>query len=972
VALVACAAVFTDLATADGMQGIAIPTGQTITPTAASGASFQELDPRHPDYPGFRAGQASAVSISPDGRTLAILTSGFNRQYGPDGKGVPELSTEYVFLFDISGREPVQSQVLSLPNSFQGLAWAPSSERLYVSGGVDDCIIEYTRSGMTFVTSRTIHLNHAAGLGMATVKAGSDGKPTSFLDFAGAVRPETGGLAVSPDGAHLLVANFQNDSVSLIDTNSGQIIVEQDLRPGIIDSRRRGQPGGSYPRSVAWTSATRAYIASERDREIISVKVSKGKLSILHRVLVHGQPVALISSRNGSRLYAALDNTGEVAVVETAHDTVIESIDVTAPTALYANTERLGGANPNALALTSNEDILLVSNGGENAIAVIHLFPRGKSAQSSHRIEQAHRDNDDGHDVDAHSAVVALVPTGWYPTGVVTSKDEATWYVINGKSETGPDAGGCGTPLEVACRAANRIPWQLEKAGFLSLPAPTLPELARLTQQVARNNHLDRPADEARDRELFTFLRSHIEHVIYIIKENRSYDQILGDLETGNGDPRFTVFPKPLTPNHHAIARSFVTLDNFLASSEDSDTGWDWSTAARTNDFRERMSPLEAAGRETSWDQGVNRYINMGYATSKERKAALPISPSDPDILPGARDVSALDGPGGEEGKGFIWDAALRAGKTVRNWGFFDDQRYFLPGVVVPMERDPYAKNLKVYFPTKRSLMPNSDPYFRGFDPAFPDYWRVQEWRREFAGFVAAKAAPDLMLVRICTDHFGDFTRGIDGINSVETQMADNDYALGLIVETVAESPFAKNTVIVSVEDDTFDGPDHYDAHRSVALFAGAYVRQSALVSTRYTTVSVVKTIEELLGLEPVGLNDALAAPMSEVFDTKVSTWSYRAIVPGILRSTQLPLPPATTACNSRPKRSSEYWAKVMAGQDFSRADHLDLPAFNQALWRGLRGDEPYPTVTGADLRANRAQLLTKAHVGQNDTCGGT
>jgi hypothetical protein len=200
------------------------------------------------------------------------------------------------------------------------------------------------------------------------------------------------------------------------------------------------------------------------------------------------------------------------------------------------------------------------------------------------------------------------------------------------------------------------------------------------------------------------------------------------------------------------------------------------------------------------------------------------------------------------------------------------------------------------------------------------------------------------MLIQLGNDHLGAFDIAIDGVNTPETQMGDNDYALGQIVETVNKSPFAADTLIVSIEDDTWDGPDHVNAFRSVALLAGPYVRHHALVSTRYTTVSIVKTIEEILGLEPIGLNDALAAPMSDVFDPGVTSWSYRGIIPEMLRSTQLPLPPAEHACNVTPKRPSAYWAKAMAGQDFSGVDRANPLTFNRALWRGLKGDAPYPS----------------------------
>jgi DNA-binding beta-propeller fold protein YncE len=260
---------------------------------------------------------------------------------------------------------------------------------------------------------------------------------------------------------------------------------------------------------------------------------------------------------------------------------------------------------------------------------------------------------------------------------------------------------------------------------------------------------------------------------------------------------------------------------------------------------------------------------------------------------------------------------------------------------VAPGVRDAYAEKTRVFWPSKASLMPNSDPYYRALDLAYPDFWRAKEWKREFAEFSSAKSAPSLMLLWLGGDHLGAFDKTMDGVNTPETQMADNDYAFGLIVEAVANSPFAKDTLIVSIEDDAWDGADHVDAHRSVCLIAGPYVRQHQVVSTRYTTVSVVKTIEEILGIGPIGLNDALAAPMSDVFDPSATTWSYKAVVPNVLRSTQLPLPPDDHATIEYPRHSAAYWAKSMAGQNFSGPDRVDPVLFKRALWRGLKGNEP-------------------------------
>jgi DNA-binding beta-propeller fold protein YncE len=735
---------------------------------------------------------------------------------------------------------------------------------------------------------------------------------------------------------------------------------------------------------VSWISANRAYVGSERDREIISLSIGATKIRVTKRMPVHGQPVALLANRNGSRLYAALDNTDQVAILDTARDTLIEEFNVVAPEAIYPNGKRLGGANSDALALTPDERTLLVSNGGENAIAVVRLSDRARSL-AAERKTVAGFDDDDRPGAD-HSSVIGLVPTGWYPVGVATSKDGSTWYVANAKSEVGPTVNWC-TNIDSATgtcivqnppvrhmaenghyflRNHDEQILQLQKAGFLTMPAPDSLGLARLTKQVARNNRFDQPETDAKNERLFSFLREHIKHVIYIVKENRTYDQILGDLEIGNGDPRLTIFPEKLSPNHHAIARGFTTLDNFVVSAEGSWTGWDWSAAARTNDFTERFDRLDLAARGPGGEYfSTDRGLHLILSTSAERHAEYSKSPTDPDILPGTRAGDELDGPGGGVGKGYIWDAALRRGLTVRNYGFFP---YGEPEV--PSVHDPFAQKLKVYYPANSSLAPVSDPYYHLWTPAYPDYWRYREWKREFDQYSASKTLPNLMLIQLGNDHLGAFDIAIDGVNTPETQMGDNDYALGQIVEAVAKSPFASDTLIVSIEDDTWDGPDHVNAFRSVALLAGPYVRQHALVSTRYTTVSIVKTIEEILGLEPIGLNDALAAPMSDVFDPAVSSWSYRGIIPEMLRSTQLPLPPAEHACIVTPKRSNAYWAKAMAGQDFSGVDRADPLTFNRALWRGLKGDVPYPTLrTQSDLRANRPEFLAQTHSTQTDAC---
>src|SRR5580658_1298776 len=592
------------------------PTGQFITPRAAPGAIFQQLNPHLDAAPNWTAGDASAVALSPNGKTLLILTSGFNRYHGPDGKFIDDMSDEYVFVFDVSGVRPIQKQVIKVANTFLGLAWTPNSRGFYVSGGEDDVVYEYGLGLTDFTQTRTFKLGHAAGVGLA-------------------VKPEAGPLAISPDGHTLAVANVQNDSVSLIDLVSGAVR-EQDLRPGIIDPARSGEPGGSFPRAVIWTSPTRLYVASERDREVIALDVAADRIAVAARIATHGQPVAFAA--RGGRVYVALDNADRVAVIDARSNRIVDEMKAALAPGAPPAIARLGGAGVNGVAISGDGRWLYASNGGANDVAVIALSAKPHA-----------------------SRVVGLIPTGWYPTALAVQPNGRALYVVNGKSNTGPVPGNCRVNLGVdphhddACSSTNSYVWQLEKAGFLTLKPPTGAALAKLTTQVASNNRYAARSHAGEGEATMAFLRQHIRHVIYIVKENRTYDQVLGDLEVGNGDPKLTVFGRAMTPNQHAIARQFVDLDAFYDSGESSNTGWDWTTAARTNDWTEREAPVNYADRGLQYDQeGANRNMNVGYATSAERRKANPLSPEGADVLPGARDVAAPDAPGGEEGRGYI------------------------------------------------------------------------------------------------------------------------------------------------------------------------------------------------------------------------------------------------------------------------------------------------------------------------------
>jgi len=910
--------------------------GRQITPLAPAGAQFVPLNPGLSDNPLYLAGQAVTSVVSPDGKTMLVLTSGYNLVKATSGTNegsvIPGDSTQFVFIYDISKGLPVQKQVVQVPNTYNGIVFDPSGTAFYVAGGVSDNV-------------------HLYALGASGLWAEQTGSPIALGHTAGAgleVSPQAAGIAITSDGNTLVVTNYYNDSISILSKSSSgwALTHELDLRPGKINPENSGVPGGEYPLWVVIKGSNTAYVSSIRDREIDVVDIL-GSPSVITRIPVPGEPNKMVLNTSQSTLYVAQDLTDSVGIINTSSNQWVDNIPVTAPEGLLPEwRSKFKGNDTNSVTLSSDEKSLYVTNGAMNDVAVVQL---GAPKQSR---------------------VIGLIPTGWYPSSVSASHDGKFLYVVNYKSPTGANPGYCHgltSAQSTQCNASNQYDLQLIKAGLQSFPTPKPWELAQLTEQVAKNNHFGRKlGDEEEDK--MSFLRSHIHHVIYIIKENRTYDQILGDLDVGNGDPEITQFGSAITPNFHNLASQFVDLDNFYDSSEVSMDGWPWSTSAHATDVVERQTSVEYAGRGLSYDsEGTNRNVNIGYPTLAQRLAANPLSPNDPDALPGTTNTAAPDGPEGQQGAGFLWDGALRAGLTIRNYGFFIDQaRYNLPApytaLSIPEDPTPFADNVTVAYATSEVLRPFTDPYFRGFDQSFPDYYRFTEWQREFNTNYANGGLPNLSLVRLCHDHTGNFSTAIAGVNTIELEQADDDYAVGLVVQTIANSRYKDDTLVFVIEDDAQDGGDHVDAHRSIAFIVGPYVKHGAVVSTAYNTLSFVRTIEDILGIGHSNLNDSLALPMSDVFDTKQAKWTFTAIPSDYLYSTTLPLPPMQAGHHILySTHDATYWAKVTEGMDFSVEDHLDAQKYNRIVWKGLMGDKPYPSSpSGLDLRANREELLKR------------
>ena len=884
--------------------------GMVLTPLATPGARLTRLGTLDgkPDSPAIT--NPAAMATSPDGKLIAVLTSGFNGMALPNG--APDLahSTERVMLFRPGASGAVKIAEASLPASFGGLAWSADGTRIAVTLGFVDAVALLRWDGHTLIVDGApIALGHKAGLGLRVPPAAAG------VVWAGTDR--------------LLVANFFNDSVSLVDTAGRKLAGEIDLRPGKIDPGQRGVPGGTYPYRLVMAGPGRVVVSAPRDRELITLGLAGDTLQVVARVKAAAEPTALLALRDG-RVLATGDNSDSLIALA-ADGTSLAEYPIMAFAGRPGAT-RLKGLNPNALALGAKGRVL-VTLGGINALASINLAATL------------------AHPSGAPAAVVGMVPTGWYPAAVAIAG--GTMAVANFKGVPGPNPGACRNTLgtkrqdEAACRASGRYVLQLQAGSLLTAPLPTDAVFARLRARVAHNLQIPAAAQAQSAEAVMAAMRGRIKNVIYIVKENRTYDQVLGDLRPGDGDPKLTLFPGMMTPNHHALAREFVTFDRFFDAGEVSATGWSWSTQARAIDLLERITPVGYAGKGLAYDaEGTNRFVNVALSAA-DRHVANPDVPDDPDLLAGIADLTATDAPDGAAGAGSLWAAAMAKGLSVRNYGFYGDlSRYGKAAGAnrVPRERDPHASGLRVMWSADTRLDPVTDPYYRSFDQGFPDYWLVEEWKRDWLPRVAAGATPRLTLLRIDHDHFGDFDEAIDGVNTPDRQMADNDYALGRIVETVAHSPAAADTLIAVVEDDAQDGADHVDAHRSVVYLVGPGVRHGTVISTRYSTVNLLKTIERLLDLPALGLNDSVALPMAAAFDpaTAAAAWTYTAKWPQPLDATDLPKP-ASHRASARPagvlpERNAAWWSAAMAGQDFGVEDKLDTVKFNAALWLGMKG----------------------------------
>lgn len=959
--------------------GNLLPDGFYITPTAAPGSFFQGLPTGLRPDGSADANGAVNTALSPDGTALLISTTGYNTGFytqGPDGTpilwpalypltGLPSSTltsnAEWVFVYDVRGPQPVQKQMINIPNTYHGLIWDPSGTRFYVAGGIDDRVEVYKNAntgasadGNYVPDAPFVLLNHnlpanvpiqeypTGGLFASTPINNSPIAQYMYMPFSALAA----GLAISPDGSTLYVANYQNDSLSVVNTATRLVTNEVVFfAPG--QSTAVGEmPYWPVVVSDAQGAPVKTYVSSQRDGQVLDVSAS-GSVKI---VKVGGEPNRMILSADQHWLYVANGDLDEIEVINTATDKISSRIPVARPGYKYK------GSSPNSLALSPNGQTLYVTLGGENAVAVISV---------------------------ASQQVLGRIPTGWYPSSVTVSADGTTLYVVNMKSNAGPnleyryDCPGSGIPpqySQLLCTppnptSRNEYILALLKAGLSTIPVPDANTLSYLSQLVDANNGFHNPNHDP----MMTFLHNHIKHVIFIQKENRTYDQVLGDLPQGNGDPTRVQFPQPISPNEHLLATQFALLDNYYDAGDVSGDGWNWDMQGHANDVTTKnvLVGYGNANYNIPFDWNGNPR-NIGIALpdtttgtpspSTVRITTLFDPTGNSSIEPGSKDVTADEGADDlnpDALGGYIWDSVMRAGLSVRHYGLYADENYYVDPYAgapfyIPIVRDAFKQKVVQAVPVRKSLLGKTDVYYRGWDLNTPDQYRFEEWNREFTEYVKRGSLPNFEIVDFMEDHFGNFSSNAASLENPLAQMASNDYAVGRLVEAVSNSPFWKDTAIFVVEDDAQNGPDHVDAHRSTVFVISPYSQNAAVVHTMYNSTNVLRTIEDILGVEHLGLNDANALPMSDVFTQKPNLHAYTAPIPGILCMPPVD-PTLVPECQNpgnrpitaavKPLHDGKWWAQATKGFNFSHPDMINSDQFNRILWRGIMGDDkPYPT----------------------------
>jgi DNA-binding beta-propeller fold protein YncE len=927
-ALSALLVVFMVARAADRLRRINLPTSKSLTLPV-------------PGYLARTNSFPATIALSPDGRYAALLNQGYGTEESGARQSIAILDLSNNQLHDFPD-DRLSDDYSTHQSYFIGLAFSSDGKHLYASMGS--------------ITDPTGEKPTSTGNGIAVYRfTAGEVTPERFLKIppqpiaegkevafglrktpVGTALPYPAGLAVLPGlkGDRLLIANNLSDNVVLLDVTSGQIEKSFALRRKKFD-RGRFIPT-EYPYTVIANKAgTKAWVSLWNSSAIVELDLETGDVSRSTRIGLwkHDDPIApsphptaMLLSPNEDTLYVALANADVVAAVD------LRVVDQ-AYTPYHTNFKDPGSVLQ-AIALSPDGKYLYAASASLDAVAVFAVKELPKMTAGGHSIKEI-----------PDEEPIGYIPTEWYPSALAVAGNDLLIATAKGES-SGPN----NMQAKLEGERKRKHPYiptliggSIQRLGLVDIDK----NLAAYTRQVEEDNLVHSDGGKL----IFARGSNPIRHVIYVLKENRTYDQIFGDLPVGDGDASLTMYGKEITPNQHKLALQFGVLDNFYDSGEVSGDGHLWSTAATTSDYNEKTWPINYRNKERTYD--------FGGSVAEE----LPLEQGTPDV----------DDPA----TGFLWDNLARRGLTYRIYGEFiaavwcKSQEAKSPKARSPKEGtpspsaatcpaseikqgDPLPANvgnprggpspwpwaipqMKRMRPTKAALRDHYDPQFPDFNTDYPDQLRADEFLREFDEFVKAKGSarelPQFILLYLPDDH----TQGTrPGKPTPRAQVADNDLALGRVVDAVSHSPYWDDTAIFVVEDDAQDGADHIDAHRSTALVISKYAPhppQTFVDHRFYTTVSLIHTMEVLLGLPPMNLFDAHAPLMSPLFSGPGTQPPFQADDQN-LRSGLI----------YKVNQRNAVGARESSLMNFSRPDAADAKKLNAILWQDAKGDVPMPT----------------------------
>ncbi len=762
----------------------------------------------------------SGWRLLPAGKQIPLDTFPMSTALSPDGRYLLVLNGGYnppsVSVLDAaSGKETSRVPVA---DGWLGLTFSPTGGHVYVGGGSKAAVYEFSFEGGVLAPTRTF------------VVVAADKR--THEDFIGDV-------ALSPDGRLIYAADLYHDSLVVINPQSGMLI--DRVKTGRRPYRILFHPDGKSFFVTSWTDGAVGHYDTASGNQMANVRLGPHPTDMIW-VAGKAEPAEQESSYV-ARLFITASNTNSVyslGVSEGKELRLLETINT-------AMTPRQpAGMTPSALAAAKDGKHIYIVCSDANVVAVVNI-----SEERSH--------------------VEGFIPTGWYPTAVRALPGGGI-VVLNGRglgSHPNPNGPNPTRRPEDAHKgdAAVQYVGRIQTGTASFIDPFTDEQLQAFTETSMHNsayndNKLDTPN---------TFPA--IEHIIYIVKENRSYDQVLGDMKEGNGDASLVLFGEKVTPNEHKLARQFVLLDNFYVNGDVSADGHSWSTAAIGIDYIQKMWPNSYAGRRNHYDY-------------EEQEAT---------VAPPA---------------GYLWSSAAGAGLSMRNYGYMAQNRAQAApdGTQIELVRDPILRGV-------------TNPHYRDFDLEYPDVERVKVFLADLADFEKSGTMPRLMFMRLGNDHTSGTQRG--KLTPIAMN-ADNDYALGMLVEAVSKSQFWPKTLICVLEDDAQNGPDHVDSHRSPAFLISPYVKHKTVDSSMYNTASMLRTMEMILGLRPMTQFDAAARPMSAAFQSAADPTPYEAEKPRVPLDERNPVHSATAERSSR--------------LDFSEEDRIDADELNDILWLAVKG----------------------------------